>query len=140
MALRRSIIPAQNRRTQEFDVEGAATFLDGAIVLKDASEDIIEASADPAAILGFAAGPAAGRTVDAGKTLVHLAGANRTFWVEAERVPTKDDIGKVFGTAAVGGVWGLDTTEATTKPMHVVDVDIERGLFECDVVAANIQA
>jgi hypothetical protein len=38
------------------------------------------------------------------------------------------------------GNWAIDISETTNKRVHVIDVDVTRGIFFCKPMAANLQS
>lgn len=139
--MKRAGIPNIGREIQEYSLKAAETFLAGALVLLDANEDVVEAAADPTVVLGVAMHPAstggAGgtREILTDKCLVALAGRGKTFLFEGDNAPVKDDIGKEYGAAVDGdGIWYVDGTEVTTKVFLVRDVDLERNLYEVEII------
>lgn len=137
---RRICIPNKGRTVQEFDMEAAETFIDGAIVLLNASENVAEVAADPTSVLGIAIGDAAGRTVNATKMLVALPAPGRTFLIAGDNDPIKDDIGKEYGVVKDGdGIWHLDDTEVTTKVLKVMDIDLDTLMYEVEIIDSIAQ-
>ncbi len=136
----RICIPNKGRTVQEFDMKAAETFIDGAIVLLDAAEDVAEVAADPTAVLGIAIGDAAGRTVDATKILVALPQPGRTFLIAGDNNPIKDDIGKEYGAVKDSdGIWTIDGTETTAKVFKVIDIDLDTNMYEVEIIDSIAQ-
>ena len=134
-------IPQDERLTLEYVMKTGETFLSGAVVLADATPEIVEAGADPAAVLGVAAHDAAGRTVDPTKMLVHVAGENRSFLMAGTSDPVLSNRDTDYGVVKDGdGVWTVDITDTTNLVINVRDVDLERKLFEVTFLAAERQA
>ena len=129
----------------EHDVKAAETFKRGAVVLLDASEDIIEAAADPAVILGFSSmeWPEGGAAAPADftKILIFKATEGQKFWMSGDNAPVKADINQKYGIVADGdGIWTVDGTDTTATRVHVHDIDLERNLYKVSVLVANRQA
>lgn len=126
------------RCIREYDLASGQTFLEGAAVVL-ANGEVSECSADPATVLGFALHDAGADPFNT-KILVAVAKAHSTFFIEGDRAPTAADIGDVYGIAKdVDGIWHLDTTDTSNTRVEVVDVDLVRGLFEVEILAANRQ-
>lgn len=131
----RICIPNKGRTVQEFDMKSGETFIDGALVLLDSSEDVTIAGADPAVVLGVAIGDAAGRSVNATKILVAMPAPGRTFLIAGDNDPIKDDIGKEYGAVIDGdGIWTLDGTETTAKVFKVIDIDLDTLMYEVEII------
>ena len=136
----RICIPNKGRWVQEFDMEPAETFIDGAIVLLNASENVAEVAADPTAVLGIAIGDAADRTVNADKMLVALPGPGRTFLIAGDNDPVKNDIGKSYGAIKDGdGIWTIDGTESVGLVFKVIDIDLDTNMYEVEILDAIAQ-
>lgn len=130
----------QKAEIQQFDVKAAETFTRGAVVLLDANEDVIEAGADPAAVLGFAEHDA---EVDPDTTKVLVAKCDSEvarFWMAGDNNPLKSDINQDYGVVKTSGVWLVDGTDTTNLVVHVHDVDLDRNLYKVSVVAAARQS
>lgn len=137
------------RRIRQFSIAVASTYKLGAAVLLDAGEDLIEAGADPASILGFAAAPVtsgklvgelADSSTDIGGAPVQLAEEGRLFWMAGDSNPVKADINQKFGLVKdADGIWTVDKTDIVNTKVHVHDVDLDRNLFLVSVLAANRQ-
>lgn len=133
-------IPQANRRTRMYPLASGQTFLKGAAVLLDASEEVIEASADPTAVLGFAAEPAAGRDILTDEMLVNVAGPTRSFLMTGDNDPTENDVNQQYGVAKdADGVWYVDGTDTTNVVVEVVAVDLDRNLYEVVVLESDLQ-
>lgn len=147
---RRVAIPNRNRKIMEYDLKAAETFIDGAIVLLDANEDILEASADPTSILGVSVSPAAGETgfaqggarqFDTTKVLVAIAEPGRTFLMEGDNDPVKADINQAYGVVkGADNVWRVDGTETVATVVRVDQIDLDRNLYEVTFLQAVMQA
>lgn len=129
----------------ERTVAASQTFKRGAIVLLDGSEDVIEASADPASIYGFAAmeWPEGGAAAPADFTLIPIfkATEGQKFWMSGDNAPVKADINQSYGVVADGdGIWTVDGTDVTNTRVYVHDIDLERNLYKVSVLVANRQA
>lgn len=129
----------------EYTVAASETFKRGAVVLLDGSEDIIEAGADPASILGFAAmeWPEGGAAAPADFTLIPIfkATEGQKFWMSGDNDPVKADRNQSYGIIADGdGIWTVDGTETTATRVYVHDIDLERNLYKVSVLVANRQA
>lgn len=133
-------ITFQGRRVKQYSLDSAASFNAGSAVLLNASEDIIEASADPAEILGFSLF-AAGDEIEDGTMLVGVAHEGATFFMDGDSDPAKSDINQDYGIAKdADGDWHVDTSDTTNTVVHVEDVDTDRNLFEVSVLAGSRQS
>jgi hypothetical protein len=135
-------LPATHEDFQadEFSEAAAQTFKMGAAVLLDASEDIAECGADPAAILGFAAHPAT-KNIPATKDLVWKASEGQKFWMAGSSNPVKANINQLFGIVKdADGIWIVDITETVNTRVYIHNIDLDRNLFLISVLAANRQA
>ena len=137
-------IPNKGRRIRRFPRESATTYKEGAPVLLDASGEVIEAGADPAVILGFAAQDAVlTNDPDPLFTLVYVAYPDATFFLEGLADPVAADVGddREIGVDA-NGVALVDTTTVNTR-LRIEDVYIKpggtAGFFEVSILAANRQ-
>ena len=139
-------IPNKGRRIRRFPLESAATYVEGAPVLLDSSGEIIEAGADPAVILGFAAHDAVLIELDPdpGFALVFVAYPDSTFFLEgADPNPVAADVGTEFELAVDGnGVAQVDTISVASR-LLVEDIYIKgagpAGFYEISILAANRQ-
>lgn len=139
-------IPNKGRRIRRFPVKTAEVWVEGAILLLDANGELIEAGADPATILGFAAHaiPLAVLDPDAGFALVFVAYPDSTFMMEGvDTTPVATDVGesREVGIDAAG-VAIVDTTTVNTR-LVIEDIYIKdpgpNGFYEVSVLAANRQ-
>ncbi len=123
-------IPNKGRRIRRFPLEAAATYVEGAPVLLDANGEVIEAGADPAVILGFAAHGAVLAVLDPdpGFCLVYVAYPDSTFFLEGvDTTPVATDVGEARELAVDGdGVAIVDTTTVKTR-FTVEDIYINWG-------------
>lgn len=139
-------IPNKGRRIRRFPVHGSATYVEGAPVLLDAAGLIIEAGADPATILGFAASDAVLTELDPdpGFKLVFVAYPDSTFFLEGvDPDPVAGDVGEARELAVDGnGVAQVDTTTVATR-MTIEDIYVKgagpAGFYEVSILAANRQ-
>lgn len=138
--------PNKGRRVRRFPLEAAATFVDGAPVLLDAAGEVIEAGADPATILGFAAQDAVlvDLDPDPGFCLVFVAYPDSTFMMTGTADPVIADVGVAFDLDVDGdGVAEVDTGSSAAARLLVEDIYFQgvgpEGLFEVSVLAANRQ-
>lgn len=134
-------IPNKGRRIRSFPVDAAATFVEGAPVLIDTDGELIEAGADPAVILGFAAEPAvAANLAPSTERLVYVAYPDSTFWMEGTSGPAVADVGDLYELGVDGnGVARLDKTAQVANRLKIEDIDLTRNLYEVSVLAANRQ-
>jgi hypothetical protein len=131
---------AKDRRIVEYDLAAAQTFVKGAAVVLNASEEVAECGADPAVVLGFAAEPAGSNPESASKVLVCLAEGNRRFWIEGDNAPTMDDVNQTYGLAKdADGYWYVDGSESGALSCYVHTVDTERDLYEISILETVAQ-
>ncbi len=139
-------IPNKGRRIRRFPVKAAEAWVEGAILLLDANGELIEAAADPAAILGFAAHAIALAVLDPdpGFALVYVAYPDSTFMMEGvDTTPVATDVGEAREVGIdANGVAIVDTTVVNTR-LTVEDIYIKdpgpTGFYEVSVLAANRQ-
>lgn len=138
-------IPNTGRRIRRFPLESAATYVEGAVVLLDANGELIEAGADPALILGFAAHDAVLTELDPdpGFALVFVAYPDSTFFLEGLADPIPGDVGESRDVGVDGnGVALLDTASGAAR-LLIEDIYLKgvgpTGFFEVSVLAANRQ-
>jgi hypothetical protein len=136
-------VPAENETTIEFDMTAGQTYLDGALVFLTGSPlKVSECGTDPAAILGVAKHPAAGRAeLLATKQLVDIAGADKTFWMSGSTAPTTSHVGNKYGVVKDSdGIWTVDITDVTNTRLFVQAIDTRKNRFKVVFLAANVQA
>lgn len=132
-------IPNKGRDVKEYPLNDGETFIEGALVLLDADEEVAECGADPAAVLGLSLGDAGNLPRDE-HALVALAKSDSTFLMPGDDDPTEDDINQEYGAAVDGdGVWYVDGTDTTNIVFYVEDVDTDRNLYEVKIVEAARQ-
>jgi hypothetical protein len=138
-------IPNTGRRIRRFPLESAATYVEGAPVLLDANGELVEAGADPAVILGFAAHDAVlvELNPDPGFALVFVAYPDSTFFLEGLSDPTPTDVGESRDVGVDGdGVALLDDASGAAR-LLIEDIylkgDGPEGFYEVSVLAANRQ-
>lgn len=134
-----AIPEARNREGQEYTMKTAESFSEGAIVLLDGSEEIIEAGADPAVILGIAA-HGAGLAPDATKITVFKANEGQKFWFPFSGTLVAGDLNQSYGVVETSNVWYVDQTETSATRVYVHRVDLVRDRVLVSVLAANRQA
>lgn len=138
-------IPNKGRRIRRFPLESSATYVEGAVILLDANGELVEAGADPAVILGFAAHDAvlAELDPDPGFALVFVAYPDSTFFLEGLADPIPGDVGESRDVGVDGnGVALLDTASGAAR-LLIEDIYLKgvgpTGFFEVSVLAANRQ-
>lgn len=128
-------IPQIGRETREYPMKAGETYLKGAAVLLDVNEEVVEAGADPATVLGFAAHQAANRDVLTDRAGVNIAKADNTFLLDGDDAPTVNDVNQQYGVLKDGdGIWHVDGTDVVNVVVEVVAVDLVRNLYECKVI------
>lgn len=107
----------------------------------NASAEIVRTvAADPTPILGLSESSAAGEPIE-GQILVTVATTDLVLAMEGDRAPLLTDIGDSYGIARdANGVWTVDTTDVVATRVHVVDVDLGRGIFFVKIMAAHRQS
>ncbi len=138
-------IPNKGRRIRRFPLESSATYVEGAVILLDANGELVEAGADPAVILGFAAHDAVLTELDPdpGFALVFVAYPDSTFFLEGLADPIPGDVGESRDVGVDGnGVALLDTASGAAR-LLIEDIYLKgvgpTGFFEVSVLAANRQ-
>ena len=138
-------IPNTGRRIRRFPLESSATYVEGAVVLLDGNGELVEAGADPAVILGFAAHDAVLVELDPdpGFALVFVAYPDSTFFLEGLSDPIATDVGESRDVGVDGnGVALLDDASGASR-LRVEDIFLKgvgpTGFFEVSVLAANRQ-
>jgi len=132
---------------REYDVAAGEAWAKGALVLLDASEDLIEAGADPATILGWAmvpvtAGDLIGEMAGLGLgASVYVAEEGRKAWMSGDNDPVKADINQSYGVVVdADGIWTVDGTETVNTRVYVHQIDLTLNLYLVSILAANRQA
>lgn len=132
-------LPWRKVKTAEYALKSGETFLDGALVLLDGSEDIAEVGSDPAAVLGVAMGKG-GDHVDATLQLVALGSETAEFLMSGTIDPVKAHINQDFGVVKdADGIWTVDISETTALVVHIVTIDTLRKLFTVRFLTAVLQ-
>lgn len=132
-------IVQDNRHIQEYPEASGATFVEGAVLVANASGEVDEAGVDPSTILGFALQDAGSGPV-VGFVRVGVAAAESTFWIPGTVAPLQTHVGDAYGLVAdTDGAWILDISETVNTRAVVEDVDVDRGLFLVRILAANRQ-
>lgn len=150
---RRPFIPQAGPRFQEFDFNSTVPDIkEGAVVLLDASEEIVEAGADPASILGVIAHRT--KMFDGGdrdllplKGTVALAGPGKLFIGElgdaagVKLIPAQTDINQEYGvTEDAAGFWYVDQSKTgAAARVHIENIDTELDLVIFYFLEANLQ-
>ena len=133
-------VPNKGRRVRAFPVEAAQTYVEGAVVLLDASGEIIIGGADPAVILGFAAELAvAVELAPAVTRLVYVAYPDSTFWISGSANPVAADVGDQYELGVDAGVARLDKTAQVNNRFTIEAVDLVRNLYEVSIIGVNRQ-
>lgn len=119
-------------------LKSGETFKAGDFVVLDSNEDILEASsADETPLYGLAAEDAA-NVVEAGYVMVYPFTAQTVLAMSGDNAPTADDVNQKYGWVEDGnGVYTVDGTETVNTALRVLDVDINRSLYFCTVLAAD---
>lgn len=146
-------MPQAGRKAQEFSTNATVPSIeDGAVVLLDAAEEIVEAGANPALILGIILHNT--KTLDGqdkdflpDKARIALAGPGKTFIGElgdaagVTLVPAESDINQEYGvTKDAAGFWYVDQSKtAGNARVHVENIDTELDLVIFYFLEANLQ-
>ncbi len=130
-------IPYENREIKEFPLKAAESFLDGALVLMTSNE-VLECSADPAAVLGISVeGPVNLLEVTKTKARVAMATPQATFHMSGTRDPAVTDIGVQYGVVKdADGIWTVDFADVVNLVVVVENVDLDRNLSTVRFLAA----
>ncbi len=133
-------IVMKGRRIRRFPREAATTYVEGAPVLLDASGEIIEAGADPAVLLGFAAHDAVLTfDPDPGFALVFVAYPDSTFLLEGLSDPVAADVGDLRELGVDANGVALVDDIAVAPRFTIEDIYIKpggtTGLFEVSVIS-----
>lgn len=146
---------------QSMEYAAGQTYLAGALVVYEggATGKVIEAGADPAAILGVAMEDAASkpglslshdskvvaRTGNVAETSIAKANRNTVFSGRAVNggtdpvTPAITDIGKTYSVLKSGaGEWTLDAADVANQRVRVVDIDIPNKIFFFKILEANL--
>ncbi|NIN68897.1 MAG: hypothetical protein GTO63_30260 [Anaerolineae bacterium] len=137
----------QEAEIRRYDMKAAEVWAIGAVVLLDANEELVEAGADPATILGFVQ-HASGVEPYPTKGYVALADDEKArFWLtgssdgSAVATPAKANLNQSYGLAVDSdGIWYLDLSDTTNTRAYVHRIDLEQNRFEVSILAANRQA
>ena len=136
-----TIPSAGHRDAENLPTAAAQTFVEGAALVLDASRDISECGADPAAIYGFAAHDAGKDPQDADRTTVFKAIEGEKFWMPCSSAPDEaTHRNNAYGIAKDGdGRWYVDFTDTVNTRVYVHRVDEDRDLVEVSVLEAYRQ-
>lgn len=130
----------QEAEVRQYDLEASQTFGYGAVVLLDGSQEIVEAGADPATILGIALKEGDEALPFDDKVLVALAEGDGQFWMDGDDDPVASDVDQEYGIAKDGdGVWHVDGTDTSATRVYVIDVDLDRNRYLVKFLEANRQ-
>lgn len=127
---------------RQFDEASGETFEAGSLVLLSGAQEVTEAGADPASILGWVLHDAGDHPED-GKCLVVLADGKDGVgqcWMSGDDDPVASDVDQEYGVAVDGdGVWYVDGTDTTNTRVYVVDVDLDKNMYLVRILEANRQ-
>ncbi len=140
--MRRSPIPNVGRKVRRYPLKTGETPEAGSFVLLDGTPEIVECGADPAAVLGIILheGTAALREIETGYAYVAVAQTGRSFLLEGDDDPVLANINVQYGVAVDGdGIWYVDGTETTALVVEVVAVDLDRLLYEVEIISTVAQ-
>lgn len=136
MALRMPWIPARNRTVLEYPIKAAEVWETGALLVLDATPELTECGADPAAVLGVSLG-AAGDHVYPTQGSVAIAEEGSTFWAPGDNDPLITDVDTDYGVAVDGdGRWYVDGTDTSNLVVNVIGVDLTRNLYHVRFIAS----
>lgn len=126
-----------------FTPAAAQTFGPQSLVFYDNADEFIKlCGADPALILGFSQGGAAGKLLTSnGKIGVHVLDPDDVIAMSSPTTPAETHVTDAFGILmdAGTGFWQADPTDAANARIHCVGVDIPNGIFFVKFMAANLQ-
>lgn len=119
-------------------LKSGETFKAGDFVVLDSNEDVLEASsADETPLYGIAAENAAD-VVESGYVMVYPFTDDLVIAITGDNAPTADDVNQDYGWVEDGdGIYTVDGTDTTNVALHVIDVDTNRELYFCKVLAAD---
>lgn len=120
---------------KEYDLSPGASFITGAVVRLDSSNEVVEAGSLADGVLGISAEDS-DEVLIAGKVLVAVASDSLSFAFEGERVPVASDVGQEYGFGkTTDGVWIVSPSGSSPR-LEVVDVIVERRLYICKILTA----
>lgn len=126
-----------------FTPKSGATYKHMALVFYDTADETAQiCGADPANILGFALGGAAGASLSPnGKIPVHVLDPDDIIGLSSPTTPAETHVSDQFGILvdAGTGYWQADPTDGANARVTCVGVDIPNGIFFCKFLAANLQ-
>lgn len=132
---------ARNRSVRQYNLKAGQSFALGAAVLLDATPEITECGADPAAILGFACEPT-GKDPEGATTkmLVAVVAQGERFFMSGTSNPVAADVNVLYGIVKdANGIWTVDKTDVVNTRVYVHAVDTDRNLYLVSVKEANRQ-
>jgi hypothetical protein len=115
------------------------------------SGEMVACATDAVLCSGVALTPADGavayqeggvREIDTGKVLVAVAGPGHTFLMKETSgdAPAITDVGVAYGIVLESnGTYTIDSAETTATLVTVVDIDLDRNLWEVEVIAAKAE-
>jgi hypothetical protein len=123
-----------------YTVDAAATFVAGALVFLNTSDnEIEECGADPANILGIALMPASAKTLYDGKVLVAVLDPDMVIGMASATTPADSHLTDAYGVVKGTTHWLVDTSETSNTRIHVIKVDATNGIFFVKFMAATLQ-
>lgn len=115
------------------------TFLNGALVVLDASKNVTECGADPASIYGMALEPA-NKDPEGAYCIVAPAIEGKFFWMPCSSAPAQANVSKNYGVVKdADGIWCVDFTDTTNTRVFVHEVTVDNQMARVSVMAANRQ-
>jgi hypothetical protein len=115
------------------------TFLNGALVVLDASKNVTECGADPTAIYGMALEPA-GKDPEGDYCIIAPAIEGKFYWMPCSTDPAQANVSKPYGVAKdADGIWHVDFTDTVNTRVFVHEISVDTKMARVSVLAANRQ-
>ncbi len=128
---------AGRRDNIQLPVKTGETFKTGALVLLDATPEITECGADPAAVYGISEEPATKNPVDSTKSIIGRATEAARWWMPCSADPTAANVGIEYGAAKDSdGIWYVDFTDVVSVVFYVHQVDTTTNRAEVSIIEA----
>lgn len=124
--------------TARHPLASGETFKAGDFVVLNSSEEIEEVdSADETPVYGIANENAAD-VIEEGYVTVTVFTPNLVIAIQGDNAPVAGDVNQEYGYVEDGdGVYTIDGTDTTNAVLRVLDIDIERELYLCTILAAD---
>lgn len=120
-------------------IASGESFVVGDFYYKNGSSEAVKVSTvDPAQVAGLVYTPMA--TEDSSKLLGIAVTGTTTFAFTGNRSPVSGDVGNDVDLALDGGVLIVDPDGSSAPRVTIVDVDIDRELYFCQIMSAYRQS